>query len=168
MSNPFGESWALLSKEEKKIPKAGDTLFPKRPILGNRILTPVEDKQEEKRKRYEEAKRFDLRPPYLSSLIHALPRVDGEPNPPNPIDLAMEEIRAAQAEREAHRQMLEQQQRELLEQQQRQFEEMMSGSFASAFPPNMSEEMSDLVAAYMLQGYSKPQAEELARQYLGE
>jgi hypothetical protein len=77
-------------------------------------------------------------------------------NPPqeqSAMDLAMEEIRAAQAQREA---------------QAKQFQEMMSGSFANAFPQNISQEMADMIAAFKLQGMSNQQATELARQQLGE
>ena len=65
----------------------------------------------------------------------------------------MEEIRAAQKQRE---------------EQARRFEEMMSGSFAAAFPQNISEEMADMIAAYKLEGMSNEQATELARQQMGE
>jgi len=76
-------------------------------------------------------------------------------NPPqelNPMDLAMEEIRAAKEQREAHA---------------KQFQQMMSGSFANAFPQNISQEMADMIAAFKLQGMSNQQATELARQQLG-
>ena len=88
--------------------------------------------------------------------------VPQEPNPmdsadvpqePNPMDLAMEEIRAAQAQRE---------------EQARQFEQMMSGSFASAFPQNISQEMADMIAAFKLQGMSNEQATQLATQKMSE
>ena len=75
------------------------------------------------------------------------------PQEPNPMDLAMEEIRAAKEQREA---------------QAKQFEEMMSGSFANAFPQNISQEMADMIAAFKLQGMSNQQATKLARQQLGE
>jgi len=65
----------------------------------------------------------------------------------------MEEIRAAKEQREA---------------QAKQFEEMMSGSFANAFPQNISQEMADMIAAFKLQGMSNQQATKLARQQLGE
>ena len=77
-------------------------------------------------------------------------------NPPqeqSAMDLAMEEIRAAQAQREAHA---------------KQFQEMMSGSFANAFPQNISEEMADMIAAFKLQGMSNEQATKLTRQNIGE
>jgi len=77
-------------------------------------------------------------------------------NPPqekSAMDLAMEEIRAAQAQREAHA---------------KQFQEMMSGSFANAFPQNISQEMADMIAAYKLVGMSNEEATELARQQFGE
>ncbi len=77
-------------------------------------------------------------------------------NPPqekSAMDLGMEEIRAAQAQREAHA---------------KQFQEIMGGSFANAFPQNISQEMADMIAAFKLQGMSNQQATELARQQLGE
>jgi len=107
-----------------------DDMYPfrKRPILGNRILRPNSDNKPQE--------------------------PSPEPTPePTPMDLAMEEIRAAQKQRE---------------EQAKKFEEMMSGSFAAAFPQNISQEMADMIAAFKLQGMSNEQAAELARQQLGE
>lgn len=107
-----------------------EDIFRRRPILGNRILTPVKDDKK------------------------TTPPVKVEPSPePSPMDLAMEEIRAAQKQRE---------------EQARKFEEMMSGSFAAAFPQNISQEMADAIAAFKLQGMSDEQATDTARQQLGE
>ena len=155
MSNAFDESWVSLSKKDDE--EEENRIFRKRPILGNRILVPIKEKQEEEHKRNEDIKHS---PQHVSSLIHSLPRLDGKPNPPNPMDAAMEEIRAAQAQREAHAKQLEEQAKK--------FEDMMSGSFASAFPQNISQEMADMIAAYKLQGMSNEQATELARQQMGE
>ena len=74
------------------------------------------------------------------------------PQEPNPMDLAMEEIRAAQAQRQA---------------QAEQFKQMMSESFSNAFPQNISQEMADMIAAFKLQGMSNEQATELARKNIG-
>jgi|TARA_A100000172_G_scaffold21670_2_gene12315 hypothetical protein len=76
-----------------------------------------------------------------------------EPQEPNPMDSAMEEIRAAQAQRE---------------EQARKFEQMMSGSFAASFPQNISQEMADMIAAFKLQGMSNEEATQLATQQMGE
>jgi len=65
----------------------------------------------------------------------------------------MEEIRAAQAQRE---------------EQAKKFEQMMSGSFASSFPQNISQEMADMIAAFKLQGMSNEQATQLATQQMDE
>ncbi len=75
------------------------------------------------------------------------------PQEQSAMDLAMQELKAAQEQRE---------------EQQRRFEEMMSGSFAAAFPPNISQEMADMIAAFKLQGMSNEEAEQTAREYLGE
>ena len=126
-SSSLETAWSTLKKED---------IFRRRPILGNRILTPV----------------FSM----PSSKPTPKPTPDPPPEPslePSPMDLAMEEIRAAQRQRE---------------EQARKFEEMMSGSFAAAFPQNISQEMADMIAAFKLQGMSDEQATNIARHKLGE
>ena len=164
------QAWSVLKNED---------IFRKRPILGHRILTPVRDESEEDFR----ARRERYNRPILSGRARSIstPRsfsqratgnnntqisaggdvrtnLPQEPSPqpspqPSPMDLAMEEIRAAQKQRE---------------EQAKKFEEMMSGSFAAAFPQNISQEMADMIAAFKLQGMSNEQAAELARQQLGE
>ena len=130
-----------------------EDIFRKRPILGNRVLTPPrEDPMFRKR-------------PIIRSFSQ---RVKGDnntqisaggnvktnlPQEPTAMDMAMEEIRAAQKQRE---------------EQARKFEEMMSGSFAAAFPQNISQEMADAIAAFKLQGMSDEQATDTARRHLGQ
>tara|TARA_R100000231_G_scaffold134649_1_gene108411 strand:- start:3884 stop:4321 length:438 start_codon:yes stop_codon:yes gene_type:complete len=134
-----------------------EDIFRKRPILGHRVLTPVRDNKEKDPK---------FRPrPILESFSQRTTGNDNTqisaggnvrtnlPQEPTAMDLAMEEIRAAQKQRE---------------EQARKFEEMMSGSFAAAFPQNISQEMADAIAAFKLQGMSDEQATDSAKQYLGQ
>ena len=153
MSYAFDESWDLLSKlDGYKKPK-------------RRILVPKMNLRE----KIDEPKKITFTDDYknlMRNLTNQSARGNNNTqisaggnvntNPPqekSAMDLAMEEIRAAQAQREAHA---------------KQFQEMMSGSFANAFPQNISQEMADMIAAFKLQGMSNQQATELARQQLGE
>lgn len=140
-----------------------EDIFRKRPILGNRILTPVRDDKEttppvkvEPKQSSNSNEDIFRKPSILGHRISIPPQIKPSPKPspePSPMDLAMEEIRAAQKQRE---------------EQARKFEEMMSGSFAAAFPQNISQEMADMIAAFKLQGMSDEQATNIARQKLGE
>jgi hypothetical protein len=153
MSYAFDESWDLLSKlDGYKQPK-------------RRILVP----KMKLRERVNEQRKINFTEEY-KNLMRNLTNQSAKgnnntqisaggnvnTNPPqekSAMDLAMEEIRAAQAQREAHA---------------KQFQEMMSGSFANAFPQNISQEMADMIAAYKLVGMSNEEATELARQQFGE
>tara|TARA_R100001460_G_scaffold83420_5_gene124355 strand:+ start:145 stop:528 length:384 start_codon:yes stop_codon:yes gene_type:complete len=78
------------------------------------------------------------------------------PQEPNPMDLAMEEIRAAQKQREEQAAM---------------FEQMMGGAFRDAtgrIVTGISQEARDMIAMLMAQGIPADQAEDIARQQLGD
>jgi len=80
-------------------------------------------------------------------------------NPPqeqSAMDLAMEEIRAAQKQREEQAAM---------------FEQMMGGAFRDAtgrVVTGISQEARDMIAMLMAQGIPADQAEDIARQQIGE
>lgn len=189
------QAWSVLKSED---------IFRKRPILGNRILTPVRDEFEEelarqhraeiereeaKKKRESEntnpAKETDIfrrrpilgnrilipKPPPMPTSRSFSQRATGDnntqisaggnvrtnlPQEPTPMDLAMEEIRAAQKQREEHAKM---------------FEQMMGGAFRDAtgrMVTGISEEASDMIALLMAHGIPADEAEDIARQKLGE
>jgi len=149
--------------------------FRPRPILGNRILTPIrdDDKKEEPK----------FRPrPILGSILQTATgnnntqisaggdvrtNLPQEPIPQlSPMDLAMEEIRAAQKQREAHAKQLEEQAKQYA-----QFEEMMGGAFRDAtgrMITGLSEEARDYIGILMAQGMDANEAEDAARQQFGE
>jgi len=155
MSYAFNQSWDMLSKldEPKKFAFTDHYKNLMRNLTNQTAARPYTNDDDEARTR---------------SMLEILQTATGNnntqisaggnvnTNPPqkqSAMDLAMEEIRAAQAQREA---------------QAKQFQEMMSGSFANAFPQNISQEMADMIAAFKLQGMPNQQATKLARQQLGE
>ena len=85
------------------------------------------------------------------------PKPTPEPTPePNPMDLAMEEIRAAQRQREEQAKM---------------FEQMMGGAFRDAtgrMITGLSEEARDYIGILMANGIGAEEAENIARNELGE
>ena len=85
------------------------------------------------------------------------PKPTPKPTPePTPMDLAMEEIRAAQKQREEQAAL---------------FEQMMGGAFRDAtgrMVTGISQEARDMIAMLMAQGIPADQAEDIARQQLGE
>lgn len=113
-----------------------------RPILGNRILTPVRDK-----------------PVKVKEPVQNVPLPKVEPTPPkpeapqesSPIDAAMEEIRRAAEEREK-------------------FAQMMGGAFSDGtnMITGLSPEARDMIGLLMAQGIPANQAQDIARQKLGE
>ena len=161
-----------------------EDIFRKRPILGNRILTPIRDDFQEKLAEEHEArikreggrtvpvKETDIfrRRPILGNRIliparettpeptpKPTPKPTPEPTPePNPMDLAMEEIRAAQRQREEQAKM---------------FEQMMGGAFRDAtgrMITGLSEEARDYIGILMANGIGAEEAENIARNELGE
>ena len=163
-----------------------EDIFRKRPILGNRIKTPIRDDKEKDPKFRPrpilesfsqrtlmgppvkiESKQNDedifRRRPILGNRIltpvHSMPSSKPTPEPtpePNPMDLAMEEIRAAQRQREEHAKM---------------FEQMMGGAFRDAtgrMITGLSEEARDYIGMLMANGIGAEEAENIARNELGE
>lgn len=173
MSHAFSQSWDMLSKLDEDgsrkrrilLPRhVGERLYPDQKLPRSNITPKMK-----LREPIDEPKKITFTDDYknlMRNLTNQSARGNNNTqisaggnvntNPPqeqSAMDLAMEEIRAAQAQREAHA---------------KQFQEMMSGSFANAFPQNISQEMADMIAAFKLQGMSNQQATELARQQLGE
>lgn len=149
MNYAFDESWDLLSKlDGYKQPKrrillprhVGERLYPNQRLPRGNLKPKMELKEP-----VDEPKKINFTDDY-KNLMRNLTNQSA-------MGLAMEEIRAAQAQREAHA---------------KQFQEMMGGSFANAFPQNISQEMADMIAAFKLQGMSNEQATKLARQNIGE
>ena len=158
-----------------------EDIFRKRPILGNRIKTPIRDDKETKPPVKDEPKQRTLmgppvkieskqndedifrRRPILGNRIltpvHSMPSSKPTPEPtpePNPMDLAMEEIRAAQRQREEQAKM---------------FEQMMGGAFRDAtgrMITGLSEEARDYIGMLMANGIGAEEAENIARNQLGE
>ena len=157
-----------------------EDIFRKRPILGNRILTPIRDDFQEKLAEEHEArikreggrtvpvKETDIfrRRPILGNRIliparETTPKPTPKPTPepttePNPMELAMEEIRAAQSQREEQANM---------------FEQMMGGAFRDAtgrMITGLSEEARDYIGILMANGIGAEEAENIARNELGE
>ena len=153
------QAWSVLKNEDH---------YKKPPILGHRVLTPIRDDEEKK----EEPK---FRPRPILGNYSAYQRAKGdnniqisaggnvrtnlppEPTPePTPMDLAMEEIRAAQKQREEQAAL---------------FEQMMGGAFRDAtgrMVTGISQEARDMIAMLMAQGLDADEAENIARQKLGE
>ena len=128
--------------------KPEDEIFRRRPILGN-ILAPASQRA-----------RGDN-----NTQISAGGNINTN-SEPNPMELAMEEIRAAQKQREAHAKQLEEQAKQYA-----QFEQMMGGAFRDAtgrMITGLSEEARDLIGLLMAQGIPADQAQDIARQKLGE
>jgi len=153
-----------------------EDIFRRRPILGNRILTPVRDDDKK------EEPKFRPRPILGDRILApASQRARGDnntqisaggnvrtnlPQEPSPMELAMEEIRAAQKQREAHAKQLEEQAKQYA-----QFEQMMGGAFRDAtgrMITGLSEEARDYIGILMAQGMDANEAEDAARQQFGE
>ena len=119
-----------------------EEIFRKRPILGNRMLVPVRDK-----------------PVKVKEPVQNVPLPKVDPTPPqpeapqeaNPMDAAMEEIRRAAEEREK-------------------FAQMMGGAFSDGtnMITGLSPEARDMIGLLMAQGIPANQAQDIARQKLGE
>ena len=119
-----------------------EEIFRKRPILGNRILVPARDK-----------------PVKVKEPVQNVPLPKVDPTPPkpeapqeaNPMDAAMEEIRRAAEEREK-------------------FAQMMGGAFSDGtnMITGLSPEARDMIGLLMAQGIPANQAQDIARQKLGE
>ena len=155
MSYAFNQSWDMLSKLDEDKPRKRRVLVPKM-----KLREKIDMSEPKKINFVEEYKNLMQNMTNQTATGNNNTQISAggnvNTNPPqkqSAMDLAMEEIRAAQAQREA---------------QAKQFQEMMSGSFANAFPQNISQEMADMIAAFKLQGMSNQQATKLARQQLGE
>jgi len=119
-------------------------IFRKRPILGNRILVPSPNRD----------KPVKVKEPVQNV---PLPKVDPTPpqpevpQEPSPMDAAMEEIRRAAEERER-------------------FAQMMGGAFSDGtnMITGLSSEARDMIGLLMAQGIPANQAQDIARQKLGE
>ena len=147
-----------------------EDIFRRRPILGNRILTPIrdDDKKEEPKFRPRPILGDRILAPVsqratgdnniqISAGGNVRTNLPQEPSPqPSPMDLAMEEIRAAQKQREEQAAL---------------FEQMMGGAFRDAtgrMVTGISQEARDMIAMLMAQGIPADQAKDITRQQLGE
>ena len=121
-----------------------EEIFRKRPILGNRILVPSPNRD---------------KPVKVKEPVQNVPLPKVEPTPPkpeapqepSPMDAAMEEIRRAAEEREK-------------------FGQMMGGAFSDGtnMITGLSPDARDMIGLLMAQGIPADQAQDIARQKLGE
>lgn len=132
-----------------------EDIFRKRPILSNRILAPIRDNEPTSRS-FSQRVTGDNNT-QISAGGNVRTNLPQEPSPePNPMDLAMEEIRAAQRQREEQAKM---------------FEQMMGGAFRDAtgrMITGLSEEARDYIGILMANGIGAEEAENIARNELGE
>ena len=132
-----------------------EDIFRKRPILGNRILIPKPPPIPTSRS-FSQKVTGDNNT-QISAGGNVRTNLPQEPSPePNPMDLAMEEIRAAQRQREEQAKM---------------FEQMMGGAFRDAtgrMITGLSEEARDYIGILMANGIGAEEAENIARNELGE
>ena len=132
-----------------------EDIFRKRPILGNRILAPIRDNEPTSRS-FSQRVTGDNNT-QISAGGNVRTNLPQEPSPePNPMELAMEEIRAAQRQREEQAKM---------------FEQMMGGAFRDAtgrMITGLSEEARDYIGILMANGIGAEEAENIARNELGE
>ena len=132
-----------------------EDIFRKRPILSNRILAPIRDNEPTSRS-FSQRVTGDNNT-QISAGGNVKTNLPQEPSPePNPMDLAMEEIRAAQRQREEQAKM---------------FEQMMGGAFRDAtgrMITGLSEEARDYIGILMANGIGAEEAENIARNELGE
>ena len=146
----------LAEEHEARIKRQGGRTVPiketdvRRPILGNRILIPPTSTSFSQRATGDNNTQ-------ISAGGNVRTNLPQEPSPePSPMDLAMEEIRAAQRQREEHAKM---------------FEQMMGGAFRDAtgrMITGLSEEARDYIGMLMANGIGAEEAENIARNELGE
>ena len=140
-----------------------EEIFRKRPILGNRIKEPVKTMHQEEIKRPILGNRILVpnrdKPVKVKEPVQNVPLPKVDPTPPqpeapeesSPMDAAMEEIRRAAEEREK-------------------FAQMMGGAFSDGtnMITGLSPEARDMIGLLMAQGIPANQAQDIARQKLGE
>ena len=165
MSYAFNQSWDMLSKLDEDRPQ-------KRRILRPRHSHGEPRPKMKLREKINEPKKITFTDDYknlMRNLTNQSARGNNNtqisaggdvntnpPQEPNPMDLAMEEIRAAQKQREEQAAM---------------FEQMMGGAFRDAtgrIVTGISQEARDMIAMLMAQGIPADQAEDIARQQLGD
>ena len=137
----------------RTVPAKETDIFRKRPILGNRILTPISDREPTSRS-FSQRVTGDNNT-QISAGGNVRTNLPQEPSPePSPMDLAMEEIRAAQKQREEQAAL---------------FEQMMGGAFRDAtgrMVTGISQEARDMIAMLMAQGIPADQAKDITRQQI--
>jgi len=133
-------------------------MYRKRPILGRRVLVPTgprlgtrdEPKPVKIKEPIQNWRRSEVGNVPLPKVDPTPPRPEA-PQEPSPMDAAMEEIRQAQLEREK-------------------FGQMMGGAFSDGtnMITGLSPEARDMIGLLMAQGIPADQAQDIARQKLGE
>ncbi len=171
MSYAFNQSWDMLSKLDEGRPRKRRIIVPRMKL----------------REKIDEPKRITFTDDY-KNLMRNLTNQSAKgnnntqisaggdvntnpPQEPSPMDLAMEEIRAAQKQREEQAAMFEQMAQKQREEQAAMFEQMMGGAFRDAtgrIVTGISQEARDMIAMLMAQGIPADQAEDIARQQIGE
>ena len=170
MSYAFNQSWDMLSKSDEDRPRKRRIIVPRMELRQKNEPKKIGFTDEYKRLMRnltnQSAKGNNNTQISAGGDVNTNP-----PQEPSPMDLAMAEIRAAQKQREEQAAMLKEIAEKQREEQAAMFEQMMGGAFRDAtgrVVTGISQEARDMIAMLMAQGIPADQAEDIARQQIGE